>query len=130
MIAQIIDEKEFESLNNVKVVMDLNYFAIYYSREAIPSRKKFNGDVPMWRQPGLIMFQKQTLLDYVELAPTPLEIIESVDMNRFLEHGIKIKFVRTAYANQFCSIDVPEDKEKVILKMKNDPYFSRYMGKI
>lgn len=127
VIAKITDEKEFESANNVKVVMDLNDYAIYYSREAIPSRKKINNAVPMWRQPGLIMFQKQTLLEYVKLAPTPLEIIESVDMNRFLEHGIKIKFVRTAFASQFCSVDVYEDKERVIQKMKNDSYFLKYM---
>lgn len=130
MIAQIKDKKEFESANNVKVVMDLNDFAIYYSREAIPSEKKYNGAVPMWRQPGLIMFQKQTLLDYVELAPTPLEIIESVDMNRFLEHGIQIKFVRTAYADHFCSIDVPQDKHQVLTMMNNDPYFARYQRRI
>jgi len=126
-ICLIDDESAFENPNNVKVVMDLNGFALYYSREAIPSRKKFNGAVPMWRQPGLIMFETKTLLNYVELQPTPLEIIESVDMNRLLEHGMKVKFVRSPY--EFYSVDVPEDKGKVIDKMRIDPYFARYGSK-
>jgi 3-deoxy-manno-octulosonate cytidylyltransferase (CMP-KDO synthetase) len=126
MISQIQNEEEFENPNNVKVVMDLNDCAMYYSREPIPSRKKYDGSVPMWRQPGLILFEKTTLLNYVALRPTPLEIIESVDMNRLLEHGIKIKFARTAFT--FLSIDVPEDKDRVFAQMKDDPYFVRYLG--
>lgn len=128
MISQIQSEKEFENGNNVKVVMDLNDCALYYSREPIPSKKKYSGSVPMWRQPGLILFEKETLLKYVTLQPTPLEIIESVDMNRLLEHGIKIKFVRTAF--QFLSIDVPEDKDRVLVQMKDDPYLTRYASRI
>ena len=128
MISQIQSEKEFESANNVKVVMDLNDFAMYYSREPIPSKKKYSGSVPMWRQPGLILFEKKTLLEYVALQPTPLEIIESVDMNRLLENGIRIKFVRTTF--QFLSIDVPEDKQRVLIEMKDDPYIARYLRRI
>ncbi|MFA5832089.1 MAG: 3-deoxy-manno-octulosonate cytidylyltransferase [Bacteroidota bacterium] len=126
MISKISDTQEFESPNNVKVVMDLNEYAIYYSREPIPSRKKFNSNVPMWRQPGLIMFEKRTLLEYVKMKSTPLEIIESVDMNRLIEYGYKIKFVKTNYPDYFCSIDVLTDKENVLSRMENDKYFERY----
>jgi len=126
MICPIKSDEEFENPNNVKVVMDLNDNALYYSREPIPSRKKYEGSLPMWRQPGLIMFQKYTLLEYINLKPTPLEIIESVDMNRFLENGIKIKFVRTLYMNNLLSIDVPQDKQQVLKNMENDPYFIQY----
>lgn len=127
-ISPIEHEGGFENPNNVKVVMDVNDFALYYSREPIPSRKKFSGGVPMWRQPGLIMFETKTLLEYVELEPTPLEIIESVDMNRFLEHGIKVKFVRST--DHFDSIDVPGDKGKVLSKMSSDPYYASYRGRM
>ena len=126
-ISPVMDHTAFENPNNVKVVMDVDDFALYYSREAIPSRRKFTGDVPMWRQPGLIMFETKTLLDYVQLQPTPLEIIESVDMNRFLEHGVRVKFVRST--NQFDSIDVADDKERVISKMHSDEYFANYRGR-
>lgn len=126
MIAEIMNEDDFRNENNVKVVMDINNYAIYYSREPIPSTKKTKEKVQMWRQPGLIMFQNRTLLEYVALKPTPLEIIESVDMNRFLENGIKIKFVKTKYPHHFCSIDVPNDKSLVLNKLKNDPYISNY----
>jgi len=126
MIAQIQTEAEFENPNIVKVVMDKNDFAIYYSREPIPSRKKYNKSVPMWRQPGLIMFEKQTLLNYIKLEPSPLEIIESVDMNRLLENGIKIKYAKTLYPTYFESIDVISDLKNVIIKLAKDKLFNKY----
>jgi|TARA_B100001971_G_scaffold103852_1_gene95622 3-deoxy-manno-octulosonate cytidylyltransferase (CMP-KDO synthetase) len=42
-------------------------------------------------------FTRDELLKYIELDSTPLEIIESVDMNRFLEHRIKVKMVLTKH---------------------------------
>ena len=126
-IARIRSQAEFENPNNVKVVMDLQDYAMYYSREPIPSRKKHEGEVPMWRQPGLIMFRRDVLQRYVALAPTPLEIIESVDMNRLLEHGIGIKFVRSEHA--FESIDVPSDSAAVLEGLSKDPYFDLYKRK-
>jgi 3-deoxy-manno-octulosonate cytidylyltransferase (CMP-KDO synthetase) len=124
LISEIHTKDDFENANNVKVVMDLNDFALYYSREPIPSRKKFDGQVPMWRQPGLILFAKETLLEFVRLQPTPLEVIESVDMNRLLEHGVTIQFHRTK--DQLESIDVPEDRHRVIEKLKSDPFYPQY----
>lgn len=106
LMSQIDDYNSFSNPNFVKVVVDKNLDAMYFSREPIPSR--FLGhEVPMFRQLGIICFRKQALLEYSQLAPTPLELIESVDMLRVLEHGRKVRMVLTFHQSQ--SVDTPED---------------------
>lgn len=126
LITKIESLEEFENANVVKVVLDQNDFALYFSREAIPSRKKYSGDVPMWKQLGLILFGRKALLDYTQMTPTPLEIIESVDMNRFLEHGIKIKMVPIAH--RIFGVDVPEDMQAVEPLLRKDPLTEKYLS--
>jgi len=126
LISLIDSPEEFENENVVKVVLDQHSFALYFSREAIPSRKKFSGNVPMWKQLGLILFSRMALLDYTQMTPTPLEIIESVDMNRFLEHGIKIKMVPVAH--RCFGVDVPEDLQTVEPLMQKDPLTEKYLS--
>ncbi len=125
LINEIETEAEFNNPNVVKIVMDLNDFALYLSREPIPSRKKFTGKVPMWKQLGIILFKKNLLLEYINLPPTPLEIIESVDMNRLLEHGKKIKMVKTKYKSY--GVDVYEDVILAEVKLKKDPLTEIYL---
>jgi len=125
LITKIESPEEFENANVVKVVLDQHSFALYFSREAIPSRKKYSGDVPMWKQLGLILFSRKALLDYTQMTPTPLEIIESVDMNRFLEHGIKIKMIPTAH--RIFGVDVPKDLQTVMPLLRKDSLTEKYL---
>jgi 3-deoxy-manno-octulosonate cytidylyltransferase (CMP-KDO synthetase) len=69
-------------------------------------------------------FRRDFLFTYTRLAPTPLEIIESVDMLRVLEHGYRIRMVLTD--RETCSVDTREDLEYVEQAMKNDPLVRRY----
>jgi 3-deoxy-manno-octulosonate cytidylyltransferase (CMP-KDO synthetase) len=117
---------EINNPNNVKVVNSVEGNALYMSREPIPSSEKFNGNINYYRQLGLIGFSRHALLRFVELAPSELEIIESVDMNRFLENGISINMVETNF--EVDAIDIPEDLIRVELKMKNDKIFPKYKG--
>ena len=117
---------EINNPNNVKVVNNVEGNALYMSREPIPSSEKFNGKINYYRQLGLIGFTRQALLRFVELAPSELEIIESVDMNRFLENGISIYMVETTF--EVDAIDIPEDLDRVELKMKHDKVFQKYKG--
>ena len=89
LMERIETQKEHEDPAEVKVVVDINNNATYFSREPIPSRKKIK-DVPMFKQVCIIPFRRNFLLHYNSMDQTPLEIIESVDMNRILENGIKI----------------------------------------
>ena len=91
LVADLETIEEFENPNEVKVVMDKKGFALYFSREPIPSRKKGILDVPMKKQVCVIPFTRNFLLEYNEMEPTPLEIIESVDMMRILENGQKVR---------------------------------------
>jgi 3-deoxy-manno-octulosonate cytidylyltransferase (CMP-KDO synthetase) len=125
LITKIDSPEEIENANVVKVVIDQRGFALYFSREPIPSKKKYSGNILVWKQLGLILFSRKALLDYTQMAPTPLEIIESVDMNRFLEHGIKIKMVPTDH--RIFGVDVPEDLQGVEPLLRKDPLTEKYL---
>jgi len=110
LLGDINSINEFEDRNCIKVVCDQNDNAIYFSREPIPTRSKFN-DIPMKKQVCVIPFTRKFLFKYTKLEPTPLEIAESIDMLRVLEHNLKVKMVPTKY-NTFA-VDMPDDIRKV-----------------
>lgn len=110
-----IQPGEFASTNCVKVVMDLVGNALYMSRAPIPV--SVDGiERPSGKQLGLIAFRRQALQKFTELTPTPLEVNESVDMLRFLEHGIEIRMQRTIYRTH--AVDIPSDIAEVERLMK------------
>lgn len=110
LIAPIHDTAEFEDRNCIKVVCDLQMNAIYFSREPIPTRAKVK-DIPMGKQVCIIPFRRDYLLAYTRMAPTPLEIAESVDMMRILEHGQKVRMAPTRHNTQ--AVDTVEDLKRV-----------------
>jgi 3-deoxy-manno-octulosonate cytidylyltransferase (CMP-KDO synthetase) len=124
LMARIKTIEEFEDPNEVKVVTDLQSNAIYFSREPIPSRKKGKKAVPMMKQVCIIPFKREFLLKFNELDPTPLEIIESVDMMRVIEHSYKVKM---AFSDtETHSVDTIEDLAEVEKLIKNDSLISQY----
>lgn len=116
--------EEFEDPNEVKVVVDLNNDALYFSREPVPSRKKGVTNVPMRKQVCIIPFRRDYLLRFNALPETPLEIIESVDMMRILEHGEKVRMV--PYTADTLSVDTQGDLNRVIEMMQNDALRKQY----
>jgi 3-deoxy-manno-octulosonate cytidylyltransferase (CMP-KDO synthetase) len=110
LLGEICDSKEFEDRNCIKVVCDLHRNALYFSREPIPTRAK-GEKIPMGKQVCVIPFRRDFLLEYTRMVPTPLEIAESVDMMRILEHGLKVRMVPTAYISK--SVDTPADLASV-----------------
>lgn len=124
LMAKLETQYEHEDANEVKVVVDKNNFALYFSREPIPSRKKYSEEIKANKQVCIIPFTRECLLNYTNLNPTPLEIIESVDMNRFLENGIKVKMVPTAY--QTYAVDTLQDLALVEKYMKKDNLIKKY----
>ena len=117
LLGDIESEEEFEDRNCIKVVCDLDSNALYFSREPIPTRKL--GKATMKKQVCIIPFTRDFLLDYTSLEPTPLEITESVDMMRVLEHGLKVRMIPTKYTVH--AVDTPNDLKKVeeLMKLKN-----------
>ena len=110
LLGKISDTNEFEDRNCIKVVCDLQSNALYFSREPIPTRCKVDS-IPMGKQVCIIPFRRDFLLEYTRMSPTPLEIAESVDMMRILEHGGKVRMVPTRHATQ--SVDTPQDLHRL-----------------
>jgi 3-deoxy-manno-octulosonate cytidylyltransferase (CMP-KDO synthetase) len=106
LLGKIHSTEEFEDRNCIKVVVDVHGNALYFSREPIPTRAKVAA-IPMGKQVCVIPFRRDFLLEYTRLPPTPLEIVESVDMMRVLEHGFKLRMVPTRYDSH--AVDTPAD---------------------
>jgi len=110
LLGTIRDSAEFEDRNCIKVVCDMYSNALYFSREPIPTRAKTQ-DIPMAKQVCIIPFRRDFLLRYTEMEPTPLEIAESVDMMRVLEHGLKVRMANTRHVTH--AVDTLEDLKRV-----------------
>ena len=124
LVADIDTIAEFENKNEIKVVLDRNNNALYFSREPIPTRKKGVTKVPMKKQVCIIPFTRDFLLEYNDMQTTPLEEIESIDMMRILENGGRVKMVDTKFITK--SVDTQEDLNLVAKMMKKDDIFKNY----
>ena len=109
--------KAGEDVNNpnvVKVVVDYDKFALYFSRAAIPHIRgvQASGSPPrMMKHLGLYGYQRHFLLQFPSLEPTPLEQLEQLEQLRALEHGYRIKLLETVHDS--IGVDTPEDLHRV-----------------
>ena len=126
LMGEIKNQKEHDDPNEIKVVVDINSNALYFSREPIPSRKKGATTIPMNKQVCIIPFRRDFLIKYSALTPTPLEIVESIDMNRVLEHGFSVKMVKTNAISY--AVDTQEDLKFVEDYMYKDPLMKDYLS--
>jgi len=118
-MSRLPTKEAFEDKNNVKVVVNNSNDALYFSREPIPSPWKGWEKIPRYMQTGIIAFRRDTLIDFNAMEETELEQIESVDMNRVLETGGKIRMVLTDATT--VGVDVPEEliaAEKLMVEDK------------
>ena len=124
LMASLNGIEDAKNPNFVKVVTSVKSKAIYMSREPIPSPSKYKNSIDYYRQLGLIAFSREAILKFVELPTTRLEIIESIDMNRFLEHQFPIHMTLTNFPAD--SVDTIEDLKLVDIKMKIDKLYDQY----
>ena len=125
LVKRIESEEEYLDPNTIKVVMDRQGDALYFSREPIPTRRILGLErIPLFKQVCIIPFRRDLLLTYSQLKPTPLEQAESIDMLRLLEHGYKVRLVETAFETH--AVDTPEDLAKVEELMRHDPLTHQY----
>lgn len=96
--------------DTVKVVVDRRGYALYFSRSAIPYRRR-EGGARTLQHIGLYGYQRATLLRLAELEPTPLEISESLEQLRALEHGIRIRVLAAEAVAP--GVDTAEDLARV-----------------
>ncbi|WP_370398224.1 3-deoxy-manno-octulosonate cytidylyltransferase [Tenacibaculum dicentrarchi] len=110
--------EDIENPNNVKVITDVNDFAIYFSRSVIPFHRDKELNVTYYKHKGVYAFRKQALLDFYNTPMTPLEAAEKIECIRYLEVGKKIKMIETSVES--IGIDTPEDLEKAIKQLENE----------
>lgn len=113
LMREITDWEAIENPNNVKVIVDQNGLALYFSRSVIPYPREKNVGVRYFQHIGIYAFRKQALLDFYYLPMKSLEASEKLEQLRYLEYGKKIKMVETNHVG--IGIDTPEDLEKARL---------------
>jgi len=110
LMREITNEEDINNPNNVKVVVDQNGFALYFSRSVIPYPRETNVGVRYFQHIGIYAFRKQALLDFYSLPMKSLEASEKLEQLRYLEFGKRIKMVETIHLG--IGIDTAEDLEK------------------
>jgi len=97
----------FDDPNRVKVVVDANGIALYFSRAAIPFRRQDTGLLPL-QHVGLYVYRRDFLLEFVKLPRSPAEEAEELEQLRALENGYRILAPEVeGWAS--VPVDVPED---------------------
>jgi 3-deoxy-manno-octulosonate cytidylyltransferase (CMP-KDO synthetase) len=104
----ISDASDFTNPNVVKVVVDAQDNALYFSRAPIPYQRDGGR---AFKHIGLYGYRREFLLTFAALEQTPLERSESLEQLRALEHGYRIRAVETRFES--IEIDTPEDLERV-----------------
>lgn len=118
---------ELFDVNVTKVVTAADDFALYFSKAPLPYHRDewgsligmvrrlplAGGTAPVvgWRHIGLYVYRRTFLLAFARLPQTPLERLEKLEQLRVLEHGYRIKVVRTSYVS--IGVDTPEDLAKI-----------------
>src|SRR5690606_14183098 len=104
------DQQSIEDPNYVKVAIDKNSNALFFSRSVIPYHRDKNISPVYYEHIGIYAFRRETLLQFAALEVSPLEAAEKIECLRYLENGIRLKMVITEYMG--VEIDTPEDLKK------------------
>ena len=109
---RIINKKQFYNKNIVKIIHAIDGEVLYTSRAPIPYYKKFNKNSKARRVGGLFAFKFEFLKKYFHTKPSPLEILESCDSNRFCDNGGGMYIAPVEYSDYF-SVATPSDLKLV-----------------
>ena len=112
MMARITDPLQIENPNAVKVVVDKQHFALYFSRSPLPYKRNPEIEVPVYKHIGIYAYRRPTLLRFTQLEKSQLEMVEMLEQLRLLENGIRIKMVESNH--QAVAVDTKQDLEKAI----------------
>jgi 3-deoxy-manno-octulosonate cytidylyltransferase (CMP-KDO synthetase) len=108
LVRRITKQHDYFDPNIIKVVMNVNHDALYFSRAPIPALQFTEANhLPVFKQVCVIPFRIEFLREFRGLPPTPLERAESIDMLRIIEHGRRVHLVETTVETH--AVDTPED---------------------
>ena len=118
------DRSTIDDRNNVKVVVDRRGDALYFSRATIPAYGDSESGLSALIQTGVIVFRREALLGFNELDESELERIESIDMNRVLEHGGRVRTLLSEVS--LVGVDTPAELAIVEGRLTDDPIYPLY----
>ena len=110
LMVEINDGNEINDPNAVKVIVDRDNFALYFSRAPIPYPRDKDVEVQYYRHQGIYAFRKEAIMDFYRLPMRALEATEKIECLRYLEYGKNIKMAVTNTVG--VGIDSPEDLVK------------------
>ena len=117
LVHGIDSQREFNDPNTIKVAADLNGNALYFSRSPIPAVQLGKTQTAkIFKQICVIPFRRECVQEFAQLPSTPLELAESIDMLRLLEHGKSVRLVETEVYTH--AVDTPADLQLVEKLMK------------
>ncbi len=111
LMHRIRENEEIQDPNKVKVVVDSNGYALYFSRLPIPFIRDKGSRPQHYKHIGMYAYRKEFLLTFTGLPCGTLEGVEKLEQLRALEHGFRIKVTETPFHS--IDVDVPEDVAKV-----------------
>jgi 3-deoxy-manno-octulosonate cytidylyltransferase (CMP-KDO synthetase) len=117
---EITDETDIANPNIVKVVTDVNDYAIYFSRNPIPYKRNDSERLKYYRHVGVYGYTAGFLKNYIKMPKSYLEEIEGLEQLRVLENGYKIKVLETKHHS--IGIDTPEQVKIVEEKLYKEGY--------
>ena len=107
-LVQVLKEQRFiNDPNYVKVALDKNNNALFFSRSVIPYPRDPAAAPVYYEHIGVYAFRKQALLQFTAWPVSPLEAVEKIECLRYLENGIPMRMAVTQYMG--VEIDTPED---------------------
>ncbi|HJV20356.1 MAG TPA: 3-deoxy-manno-octulosonate cytidylyltransferase [Sediminibacterium sp.] len=107
LMQELKDPELIEDPNYVKVAVDRNWNALFFSRSVIPYPRSKDIAITYYEHIGVYAFRKHALLNFSNWPMTPLEAAEKIECLRYLEYGVPLKMVLTSYMG--VEIDTPED---------------------
>lgn len=107
LMQELKEQQLIEDPNYVKVAVDKNNNALFFSRSVLPYPRNKNISITYYEHIGVYAFRKQALLDFTGWPVSPLEDAEKIECLRYLENGIPIRMVITDYMG--VEIDTPGD---------------------
>lgn len=110
LMTRITDWDEINNPNTVKVIVNRDNFALYFSRSPIPYPRAKDLKINYYKHKGIYAFRKEALMDFMRLPMLHLEAAEKIEAIRYLEYGKRIKMVETEESG--IEIDTPEDLER------------------
>lgn len=112
----LTNQASIEDPNYVKVAVDKNWNALFFSRSVIPYPRDKALAITYYEHVGVYAFKKQALIDFTNWPMSPLEAAEKIECLRYLENGVAIKMAVTDYMG--VEIDTPEDLVKAAALLK------------